>query len=230
MRARRPWPPWFLPVTADEGVLRGRAVVRAVIVALAAALVLDLVATALESTTASSTVGPAPSTVALTVRGFDDGLDRTALADLVPGERQEHVVLLTNPLPGPVTDLTAHIEAVGDASLIVDGSGRTETRALTLGIDRCPTAGTTVGMCTGPWRELLPSAPLGGLIAGPVALDLTVPAGATLPLRIRIRLPEQSGDTTNGVLPSDGIQGAAIDVIIGFDAVPVTAGRTPADR
>lgn len=230
MRARRPWPPWFLHVTAEENGVHATPTIRAVVVTSAAVLAVAFASTALETATGPSAEGPDPSTVALTVRGFDDGPLPTALADLAPGERQEHVIMLTNPLPGPVTDLTVHIDAAGTRPLIVDGAGRSETRALTLGIDRCPTAGTTVGMCTGPWTELLPATPLGGLTAGPVPLDVSVPAGATVPLRIRIRLPEQGGETANGVVPVDGIQGAAVDVTIGFDAVPVPAGRTPTDR
>lgn len=170
------------------------------------------------SAIAENTTPTAITTGTLLLTLDDDGSGLTEpLADLAPGDVVDRFVDLASAGTLDAEDLTIALTTVGDAVLLLDGTGPSTTRALTLAVDACDTAWDTVAStCPGTTSVLLPATTLGDLEGTPAPLALTFAAGSTEHLRLRFTLPDQDETSVNGVPPSPSIQDAALEVTVTF--------------
>jgi len=205
--------------TADAP--RRRSAGRPLALAAVGAAVLAIVGGGVRATLSAIAENPTPTTVTsgtLLLTLDDDGAGlSTPIEELAPGDSVDRFVDLLNAGTLDAAGLTLALTADGDAVLVTDGTGPSTTRALTLAVDACATPWDTgASTCAGGATSLLGSTTLSTLVTSPQALAATFERGATMHLRLRFTLPDQSETSVDGVPPTPTIQGATVDVTTTF--------------
>jgi hypothetical protein len=156
-------------------------------------------------------------TLLLTLDDDGDGFS-VDISDLAPGDTVDRFVDLRNAGTLDAEELEFALSATGDTVLITDGTTPITTKALTITIDRCTDAWTVAdSTCAGTESPLLTTRTLGAVVAGGNnATGLTLDSDDTVHLRIRFRLPDQEEVSTNGVLPTNTVQGATVQIAVSF--------------
>jgi hypothetical protein len=156
-------------------------------------------------------------TLLLTLDDDGDGFS-VDISDLAPGDTVDRFVDLRNAGTLDADELEFALSATGDSVLITDGTAPITTKALTITIDRCTEAWTVVdSTCTGTESPLLTTRTLGVVVAGGNnTTGLTLDSDDTVHLRIRFQLPDQAEVSTNGVLPTNTVQGATVQIAVTF--------------
>jgi hypothetical protein len=156
-------------------------------------------------------------TLLLTLDDDGDGFS-VDISDLAPGDTVDRFVDLRNAGTMDAEELEFALSATGDTVLITDGTAPVTTKALTITIDRCTDAWAVAdSTCSGTESPLLSTRTLGVVVAGGNnATGLTLDSDDTVHLRIRFQLPDQEEVSTNGVLPTNTVQGATVQIAVTF--------------
>ena len=151
----------------------------------------------------------------------------TSIANVVPGDVVNRYVTLTNSGTLNGIGLSLKTAQTGTQSLISDGVSPSTTKALKLTVTSCSVAwDPTAGTCGGLTNVELASTTIGSLTS-PVTLNNgNLNSSAVRYLQMKIELPDQNETTTNGVLPTNTIQGGAVNVTYTFDLAQRTATTT----
>ena len=141
-----------------------------------------------------------------------------SISNIVPGDVVNRYVTLTNSGTLNGIGLTLKTSQTGTASLITDGTGGVTTKALKLTVTSCSVAwNTSTGACTGTTSTELNSTVIGSLTWATPLTNGTMSSSAVKYLQMKIELPDQNETTINGALPSNTVQGGAVDVTYTFD-------------
>jgi hypothetical protein len=200
---------------------RRRSAGRPLALAAVGAALLAVVGGGVRATLSAIAENSAPTTVTsgtLLLTLDDDGAGlSTPIEDLAPGDSVDRFVDLLNAGTLDATGLTLALAADGDAVLVADGTAPATTRALNLSVDACTTPWDTgASTCAGVATALLGPTTLSTLVTSPQALAATFERGATMHLRLRFTLPDQTETSVDGVPPTPTIQGATVDVTTTF--------------
>lgn len=154
--------------------------------------------------------------------GFGSKID-----NLAPGDVSNRYVDLTNGGTLASTALSMDVAATGTNTLITDGA---TTKALRVTVKSCSVAWTvTTGTCAGTVKNELDAASLSTLTTPHAFANTTgLAAGGLTRLQVSVALPDQSETTTNGVAPTNTVQGGTANLTYSFteaQAAPATTNR-----
>lgn len=189
----------------------------AIIISIAAiagqSVLASLNATAFNTTAQNINAGTLKLDLANSGNGFG-----ASISNIVPGDVVNRYVTLTNSGTLNGIGLTLKTSQTGTASLITDGTGGVTTKALKLTVTSCSVAwNTSTGACTGTTSTELNSTVIGSLTSATPLTNGTMSSSAAKYLQMKIELPDQNETTINGALPSNTVQGGAVDVTYTFD-------------
>ncbi len=189
----------------------------AIIISIAAiagqSVLASLNATAFNTTAQNINAGTLKLDLANSGNGFG-----ASISNIVPGDVVNRYVTLTNSGTLNGIGLTLKTSQTGTASLITDGTGGVTTKALKLTVTSCSVAwNTSTGACTGTTATELNSTVIGSLTSATPLTNGTMSSSAVKYLQMKIELPDQNETTINGALPSNTVQGGAVDVTYTFD-------------
>lgn len=200
--AKRSWRPFA-----------GAAIIISVAAIAGQSVLASLNATAFNTTAQNINAGTLKLDLANSGNGFG-----ASISNIVPGDVVNRYVTLTNSGTLNGIGLTLKTSQTGTASLITDGTGGVTTKALKLTVTSCSVAwNTSTGACTGTTATELNSTVIGSLTSATPLTNGTMSSGAVKYLQMKIELPDQNETTINGALPSNTVQGGAVDVTYTFD-------------
>jgi hypothetical protein len=202
--------------------LAGAVIVISVAAIAGQSVLASLNATAFNTTAQNINAGTLKLDLANSGNGFG-----TSIANVVPGDVVNRYVTLTNSGTLNGIGLSLKTAQTGTQSLISDGVSPSTTKALKLTVTSCSVAwDPTAGTCGGSTNVELASTTIGSLTS-PVTLNNgNLNSSAVRYLQMKIELPDQNETTTNGVLPTNTIQGGAVNVTYTFDLAQRTATTT----
>lgn len=200
--AKRSWRPFA-----------GAAIIISVAAIAGQSVLASLNATAFNTTAQNINAGTLKLDLANSGNGFG-----ASISNIVPGDVVNRYVTLTNSGTLNGIGLTLKTSQTGTASLITDGTGGVTTKALKLTVTSCSVAwNTSTGACTGTTATELNSTVIGSLTSATPLTNGTMSSSAAKYLQMKIELPDQNETTINGALPSNTVQGGAVDVTYTFD-------------
>jgi hypothetical protein len=200
--AKRSWRPFA-----------GAAIIISVAAIAGQSVLASLNATAFNTTAQNINAGTLKLDLANSGNGFG-----ASISNIVPGDVVNRYVTLTNSGTLNGIGLTLKTSQTGTASLITDGTGGVTTKALKLTVTSCSVAwNTSTGACTGTTSTELNSTVIGSLTSATPLTNGTMSSSAAKYLQMKIELPDQNETTINGALPSNTVQGGAVDVTYTFD-------------
>ena len=147
------------------------------------------------------------------------------ITNLVPGDVVYRYITLENNGTIDGKDLKLSLSTTGGtASLLSDGAS---TKALRLTVTSCSVAWDPSSItCGGTSNSEIASSAIGSLTT-PVALgNSNLNSTAVRYLQMKIELPDQNETTINGTLPTNTVQGGAVNVTYTFDLTQRTATTT----
>jgi flagellar basal body-associated protein FliL len=185
-------------------------------------VIASLNATAFNETAQNINAGTMKLDLANSGNGFGTSID-----NIVPGDVINRYVTLTNSgtLNGRGLSLFLKTSQSSSPNLINDGAS---TKALKLTVTSCPVpwnVSASSATCASPSIELVSTTI--GLLASPVNLSNSIlNSNESRYLQMKLELPEQNETTTNGVYPTNTIQGGSVNVTYTFDLAQRLATTT----
>jgi hypothetical protein len=184
--------------------------------------------------TATNTTAQTVSDGTLSLTLADSGVGFSAnITNLAPGDVVNRYVTLSNGGTLAAQGLTLGIAATpanpASAALITDGVAPVTTKALRVTVTSCSGSWAPLtGVCTGTASTEIAAAPLSTFTAAAQAFTRTsaLEAKAAQSLQVSVCLPEQSETTTNGVLPTNTVQGGSVNLTYTFNELQRTATTT----
>lgn len=176
--------------------------------------------------TASNTVPQSASSgiLSLTMTANGAGFNQS-ITNMAPGDTVNRYISLSQGPDLDGKDITLGV-ADGASTLLTTSA----TKGLRATVTSCPAAwtpGTGAGTCSGTPSVLLAGVPLSTLSAEPVTVKAGAnAAGSVLNLQISLNLPDQTETVTNGVPPTDTIQGLSSALTWTFSETQRTATTT----
>lgn len=151
--------------------------------------------------------------------GFSQGI-----SNIAPGDTVNRYVNLTNSGTLDGRNLTLAVTGTGSQSLIADG---TSSRALKLTVKACSVAwDATAGTCAGTSTTLLTGTTLASLAGGVGLESVAFNSGQSRHLQLSLALPDQNETTTNGITPTETVQGQTTQLSYNFGITQRTAATS----
>jgi len=202
--------------------LAGAVIVISVAAIAGQSVLASLNATAFNTTAQNINAGTLKLDLANSGNGFG-----TSIANVVPGDVVNRYVTLTNSGTLNGIGLSLKTAQTGTQSLISDGVSPSTTKALKLTVTSCTVAwNTSTGVCSGTATEELASTVIGSLTNATALTNSNLNSSAVRYLQMKIELPDQNETTINGTLPTNTVQGGAVNVTYTFDLAQRTATTT----
>lgn len=162
-------------------------------------------------------------TLSITMSNNGAGFSQN-ITNLAPGDVANRYVSLENDGTLEGQNLTLLVNGSGSQALVADGA---TTRALQLSVTSCSQLWDAAsGVCAGTTSSLLTNATLSTLSNAVTLENTAFDAGQTRHLQLALSLPDQNETTTNGVAPTQTVQGQEVSLTYTFGFTQRTASTS----